>query len=108
MDKSDELLVEALKESMAHGRYEVGTPEAQAAAEATDAEKTIRPQAFRAAGDSGTGMDMEAELAGDFFAALNAYRAIRDSGTKEEIAAAERHLQEVTREDLRRRESCGE
>lgn len=36
----------------------------------------------------------------DFFRAINAFRAARTAGNPEEIAAAERHLQDVVRGEL--------
>lgn len=43
----------------------------------------------------------------DFMSALNAYRAVKRTGDAAAIKAAERHLQEVTRAELRANETCG-
>lgn len=96
MDESDRRLVEALKAGLAEGRFEVGT----------GASPTGAPAAGQAAGTddgaSAAGAAADSDLAGeaDFLRALNAYRSARQSGDREAMLAAERHLQEVTRAEL--------
>lgn len=76
LDESDEALVRQLKVALSQGRYEVGTEQGQDGGE-----------------PSGGG-------GGRFLEAMNAYRAARAGGDREEIARAERALQEATRADL--------
>lgn len=76
LDESDRRLAEALQGGIAQGTYEVGMD-----------------------GSSSDGQD-------DFMSALNAYRAIKKTGDAKAIRAAERHLQEVTRAELRANETC--
>ena len=42
----------------------------------------------------------------DFLSAMNAFRKAKASGDKDAIAAAERHLQEVVRQEMRDFEGC--
>jgi hypothetical protein len=98
MDESDRRLVEALRAGLAEGRYEVGTGDDQPAAPASgqpaaSAGATAAPEPAAEADD---GLAGEA----DFLQALNAYRSARQSGDREAMRAAERHLQEVTRAEL--------
>jgi hypothetical protein len=90
MDESDRRLVEALRAGLAEGRYEVGTGDDQPAASVG---ATAAPEPAAEADD---GLAGEA----DFLQALNAYRSARQSGDREAMRAAERHLQEVTRAEL--------
>lgn len=84
LDESDAALVARLKGAMAQGRFEVGMDGDQGGPDA----------------DGGSDAAGEGSYGSDFASAMNAYRAAREAGDREAMAAAERRLREVTRNDL--------
>ncbi|MGI6755744.1 MAG: hypothetical protein ACOX4F_07035 [Atopobiaceae bacterium] len=118
LDASDARLVEALKEGLSHGRFEVGVdapaeePPAQVppAGEFTevptkakvpsDLASSAQSATGRSAQDSSHDEDRAAQHEMAFLQALNAFRAAKKSQDPEAMRAAERRLQEVTRAEL--------
>lgn len=101
LDASDRRLVEALREGIAHGQYEVGmqnenSDEVEESQDSSSLESSVATPAATP--------DAPGEV--DFMAALNAFRVAKKGGDPEAIAAAERHLQEVTRAELAATEGC--
>ena len=84
MDRSDELLVSQLKESLAGGAYKTAFQD-----DATGDDAGEQEQA-----------EQDNPLGTDFFKAINAYRAARTSGDAKAMSEAERHLQDVVRGEL--------
>lgn len=96
LDQSDARLVEALKQGIKEGRFEVGT--------GSDAEEQPEEQPHAVFGGSVVGGGTQvapADGGDDFFVRLNAYRAAKATGDRELIAQAERALHDYTRNELR-------
>ncbi len=87
MDRSDEMLVAQLKESLAAGTRKTAFAE--------DAAKETQDDAPHANLEPD-----ENPLETDFFKAMNAFRAARTSGDPEAMARAEEHLRNVVRGEL--------
>lgn len=100
-DESDRRLVEALREGIAQGQYEVGMQDEKSA---EMGERCASPSTGTSGASSPAVPDSPGEV--DFMAALNAFRAAKKGGDPKAIAAAERHLQEVTRAELAATEGC--
>lgn len=116
MDESDERLVEALKEQIAQGRYEVGMDGGAGAGQAdgggTDAADgpvgaagPVRHTSF--AGSAAGAKDAapsplptDDAVDGDFNRAMNAYRAARAAGDAQAMAQAQAQMQEVVRREM--------
>lgn len=88
MDEDDLKLAEALRQQL----------ENSGASTAFENEKDETPAA--------DGADPSGLVAGPFADAMHAYRRAKANGTPEEIAAAERRLQEVVRAEMIADESC--
>ncbi len=83
MDQNDQALVDKLKGELAQqGMKTAFTEDAPAAGEKNE----------------------DSEV--NFLSAMNAFRKAKTSGDKDAIAAAERHLQEVVRQEMRDFEGC--
>ncbi len=114
MDQNDRALVDKLKAELAQQGRKTAFAEdaAPAAPNATDAAATAQvtsssdPTANLNARDSTGEKDAASET--DFLSAMNAFRRAKASGDRDAIAAAERHLQEVVRQEMRDVEGCEE
>lgn len=83
MDQNDQALVDKLKGELAKQGM-----------------KTAFAEDAPAAGEKNEDSEV------DFLSAMNAFRKAKASGDKDAIAAAERHLQEVVRQEMRDFEGC--
>lgn len=108
MDESDERLVEALKSSIAQGRYEVGMGDDGGSDEqAQKPQGKVRHTAFAGSASASASGDAAAEelptddpVDGAFNKAMNAYRAARAAGDAEAMARAQAQMQEVVRQEM--------
>lgn len=116
MDQNDRALVDKLKAELAQ--------QGRKTAFAEDAAPATRDTAARAAGDAAFAQvtsssdpmaNLNAQPAADgdgaaseagFLSAMNAFRRAKATGDRDAIAAAERHLQEVVRQEMRGVEGC--
>ena len=68
--------------------------------------ETLRQELMGSGRKTAFGPDDAGDEGGAFFDALEAFRAAKRTGDKDEVAAAERALQQVVRNEMTREESC--